>query len=177
MNIAGPQIQTVDGRYFHLDDFSQNVVSVETIAAALSKLCRYTGHCSEFYSVAQHSVMVSRIVPKEDALWGLFHDAAEAYIGDIARPLKRMLKDYLVLEEYIEFGVHSALGLTGMMPKSVQHADLVALATEKRDLLPPGPDWELLKGIEPLPEKIYPLWWKAAESLFLQRAKELGALK
>jgi hypothetical protein len=131
-----PVIQIGSGAYFDLLNPDPATVRVEDIAAALSRLCRFTGHCRRFYSVAQHSTLVSRLVPPELARWGLYHDAAEAYLGDVASPLKRLLPDYKAIEHRVEEAVFAALGLYGPMPPEVKRADLVALAAEKHDLLP-----------------------------------------
>lgn len=168
-----PDILTNQGRYF---DFLQrnNTITVEEVAHALSNICRFGGHTRSFYSVAQHSVMVSLIVPAEDALWGLFHDAAEAYIGDICRPLKNLLPDYLKIESDVESEVLAKLGLTGLKPKSVKEADLIMLATEQRDLMPQHDDeWALIAGISPLPIKISPMSPDMACGFFMHRYQEI----
>src|SRR3972149_10211945 len=85
----GDFILTYSGRRFWpLDPRPEDVV-VEDIAHALGNLCRFTGHTSRFYSVAEHSVHVSDSASAPNKLWGLFHDASEAYLGDLARPTKQ----------------------------------------------------------------------------------------
>ena len=63
-------------------------IDIRDIAHSLSQQCRFTGHTSEFYSVAEHSVLVSEAVPARDAALGLMHDATEAYLADLAKPIK-----------------------------------------------------------------------------------------
>src|SRR5579872_2947230 len=87
-----PWIQTASGLEFPLFEPRLDAINIEDIAHGLSMICRFTGQCARFYSVAEHSVHVSHLVPREDAAWGLLHDAAEAYLGDVASPLKKHLK-------------------------------------------------------------------------------------
>lgn len=163
-------IQTRHGGRFNLLDPGARDIHYKDIAASLSKLCRFTGHVSEFYSVAQHSVLVSLLVPPDDALWGLMHDAAEAYLGDIATPLKNLLPDYKAIEARVEACVFAAEGLTGSMPPSVKQADLRLLAAEKLALLPGSEEWELLAGVRPAPFAITPCWSpQHAEEMFIRR--------
>src|SRR5208282_6622849 len=81
-------IRTFSGGRFYVLEPRVEDVRIEDIAHALSMQCRFTGHVREFYSVAEHSVWVSRYSHREDALWGLLHDASESYIGDMSTPLK-----------------------------------------------------------------------------------------
>ncbi|MFG0247924.1 MAG: phosphohydrolase, partial [Phycisphaeraceae bacterium JB051] len=76
-------IQTYTGKAFYPLREDPGIIDIRDIAHALSLQCRFNGHCSDFYSVAQHSVHVSEVVPQAFALWGLLHDAAEAYMSDL----------------------------------------------------------------------------------------------
>lgn len=173
MTTCSPTILTASGHYFDYTAPESATIRIESIAHALSNLCRFLGHTNEFYSVAQHSVFVSHLVPPEHALAGLLHDAAEAFVGDVVRPLKTLLPEYKALEKRIEGTVLSTFGLLGI-PHCVKHADLVMLATERRDLMPDHEgEWETLTGIEPLSELIVPLPPKEAKNAFLQRFDQI----
>lgn len=170
-----PDILTASGNYFNFIKPADNVILVTDIAHALAHVCRFAGHTREFYSVAQHSVLASLIVPPEDAMAALFHDATEAYIGDVARPLKQLLPDYQAIEERLHGDIFAKLGLPAELPPSVKHADLVMLATEQRDLMPHHDDeWTLIAGIDPLPDRIEPLSPWVACTMFLDRYRQLA---
>ncbi len=163
-------------------------VRIEDIAHALSLLCRFGGHTDVHYSVAQHSLLVVRILERIGApagaqLAGLLHDAHEAYIGDVPTPLKTMLGPaWRDLEASASAAVLQALGVADLMQEwggLVKHADLMALATERRDLIRFDPDlhapWTILDGIPefdaPATEGGWsPLWWEEA---FLDRFASL----
>jgi len=172
-----PTILTRAGHYFDLMAPETSHIDIDTIAHALSHLCRFTGHTSSFYSVAQHSVMVSHLVPRGYELAGLLHDAAEAYIGDVASPLKSLLPDYKAIESRVEAAVLTRFGLPATLPRAVHYADLRALATEQRDLMPPHDDtpWACIEGVEPHPLNIVPMQPYIARHMFLARFKELTA--
>ncbi len=166
------------GRFF-IDDPRAEDVNFDDIASSLAKLCRYTGHTGndknheEFYSVAQHSVIVSRFVPPEMAMIGLLHDAAEAYIGDISKPMKLVVGSKIAeIEDRVYAAIAERFGLPPEIPKEVKMADLRTFATEKRDILSPATaEW----GECPPPYnfKITPVGWRVAESVFRHRYVEL----
>lgn len=169
-----PEILTHTGHYFNFLEPEKSVICVQDIAYALSNINRFNGHTNFPYSVAQHSVSVSHAVPAEDAYDALMHDAAEAYIGDIAKPLKQLLPDYQKIEAHVEEVIFRALGVCNPLPESVKHADLVLLATEQRDIMPEHDDeWTFLRGIKPLPTKIVRMSQHDALLNFIKRYKEL----
>lgn len=157
---------------------SVDLIRIEDIAHALSNQCRFTGHTREFYSVAEHSLMVSRMVPPKDALWGLLHDASEAYLSDIASPVKHTeaYTAYREAEEVLMFCIAQAFGLPTPEPPAVRIADRLALGVEARDLMPPDPVWaEVIAQVpEGCPWRInMTMAPRAAEALFLARYNEL----
>ncbi len=166
----GDWIETATGIQFWPLDPKPEDICVWDIAHALSNMCRFTGHCREFYSVAQHSVLVASIVPEQDRKWALLHDAAEAYLIDLPRPIKRysaLGAEYRQIEARIMQVICERFGLSAECPESIKQADDIALATEKRDLMPnTGKPWEGLP--DPLTETIKPLSPREARSLFMK---------
>jgi hypothetical protein len=168
-------IMTRGGQRFDFRNPHAFNYQIEDIAHSLSQICRFTGHTTRHYSVAQHSVMVSHLVPPEDAMCGLLHDAAEAFLGDVASPLKALLPDYRSLEADVEGAVMVAFGL-GAMPASVKHADLIALSSEAAVLM--APEWDRFGLPEPLRDVrtrllISPQTPLEARAAFMARYREL----
>jgi len=128
-------IQTFSGRRFYPLDPQPDQIDIIDIAHALSHLCRYVGHCKHHYSVAQHSLLVSQHVPAEHALWGLMHDAAEAYLGDVPRPIKALLPAYKDAERRVPAAICARFGLPPDEPPEVKRVDTAILADERRALL------------------------------------------
>ncbi len=153
-------ILTRSGRKFDLANPTADMVDTADLAHSLSMQCRFNGHTSSFYSVAQHCLLVAELVPEEHKLAALLHDATEAYVGDLVRPLKESMREcaryegtkcmYDCTEEYVWEAICQRFDLDPILPDCVKHADLVALATEKRDLMPSHPEpWPCLDGIQP----------------------------
>lgn len=165
---------TASGRKYWPEDPRPEDICIEDIAHALALQCRYGGHCSEFYSVAQHAVYVSEVCDPADALWGLLHDASEAYIVDVPRPLKQAagMEGYTALERRVMAAVCEHFGMPQEMPASVRAADESVLATEARDLMPHHgeagvPLWRLSHA--PHEWTVEPWAWEWAEHTFLKR--------
>lgn len=166
-------IQIQSGHLFDFLEIDASRLTIEVISHALSHLCRFTGHTREFYSVAQHSVFVSWVVPPQDAFAGLMHDAAEAVIGDVSSPLKALLPDYRAVEERVEAELFVRFGLPAKLPDSVKQADRLLLAIEQRDLMPVGERQDDASGLT-LPEtKITPFDPCVAKTMFLRRYAQL----
>ncbi|PTX14408.1 hypothetical protein C8N40_11173 [Pontibacter mucosus] len=178
MNIKDNYIQTYAGHRFHPFDKTRQEICIQDISQALSNICRFTGHTKEFYSVAQHSVLCSLKASPDAALYALLHDASEAYLGDITRPIKITphMEFYLAAEAGIQWHINKRFGLhPGWAPPQiaaeVKEIDNRMLFTEKRDLLPHNLNWGY--EMEPYPEVIEPLPPKDAKLLFLKRFAEL----
>lgn len=175
----GDWLQTYTGvAYWPLDPRADEV-RIEDIAHALSQLCRYTGHCKRFYSVAEHSIHVSRLVPPEHALTGLLHDATEAYINDLNRPLKYQLPQYRQVEDINWLVMAEKFGLPVEMPPCVKQADGAMLWAERRALFMTDAPLAWGMGVpepNPYPELGYIGWSpEVAKFVFLRRFAELVA--
>ncbi len=136
-------ISTYTGRLLDLEQLKVPDIDLVDIAHALSHLCRWTGHTRTFYSVAQHSVLVAdrvwvRTGAPALALAGLLHDAAEAYLGDLASPVKHsaIAAGFRKLEHRVQTVIAARFGLPRELPLIVHEADGELLATEARDLMP-----------------------------------------
>lgn len=160
-------IRTYTGGAIHPLAPKFDAIKIEDIAHGLSLTCRFTGQCKEFYSVAQHSLLVSRYLPEEYKQTGLLHDASEAYLSDVPGPIKKSLRYYLDAEWDIMKVVADKFGIQHPIPKEVKLVDVRVLATEVRDLLtaPEGID----VGARPYGEMpIEPLSPREAEGKFLE---------
>lgn len=173
MVASGPTIRLLSGHYFDLQDPASARFTVNDVAHALAHLCRFTGHTRQFYSVAEHSVLASRIAPPEVALDVLLHDAAEAFIGDVSKPLKALLPDYREVAERVERAVCDRFGLAWPMPAAVKWVDLAMLQAERQWVLGCRDAWPGLEGVEPGPP---PEFWPphTARRQFLARYRELS---
>lgn len=177
----GDWMQTFTGRQFFPTDPRPEEVVAEDIAHALSLICRYGGHVDRFYSVAEHCWLMSYAVPAEDALWALLHDAAEAYVGDMVRPLKRQMPDYCFTEGRVLTAILDRFGIPYVkrtaMPDSVKDADNRILLTERAVLMsaePPGRWFQ--DDMAPLDVTVRGLPPSEIERLYLDRLDELLAV-
>jgi hypothetical protein len=181
-------IQTSTGRKFFPTEPNPGEIVIEDIAHALSYSCRYNGHTSTFYSVAEHSVHVDDLVARrggslEEHRWALLHDASEAYLCDIPRPLKRMpeMQPYRDAEKQLQMAIVTHFGLDPEQPAIVTEMDSFILGTEARQLMwPVHPDWYLTCPGGRLPDEDSVLsqrrlgWPSAvAETLFRHRFSQL----
>jgi uncharacterized protein len=114
-----------------------DMINIHDIANALSKINRFGGHTNRFYSVAQHSVLVAMIVPKQYKLEALLHDATEAYLGDVIKPLKILLgNSYRMLELSFEAAIYRKYNVssTAASKQQIKKADEQMLELEHEAL-------------------------------------------
>lgn len=166
----GDWMQTFTGRVYWPLDPRPADIHIHDIAHALSMLCRYTGHCVRFYSVAEHSVHVSHLVPPKFAFQGLMHDAAEAYTNDIARPLKPYLANYDTVESENWAAVCQVFGIPLQLDPSVKEMDNRICRSEKEQNMRASvrdSDWSHLGE----PAAVHIQCWtpEVAERKFLER--------
>jgi 5'-deoxynucleotidase YfbR-like HD superfamily hydrolase len=170
---SGKFLTTFSGTNVYLDKINPNTINIEDIAHALSNICRFNGHTKDFYSVAQHSVLVSQYCPLELKIIGLLHDASEAYLCDVPSPLKHSdyFIDYADLEEKFTKIILRKFSVFSTIPSEVKEIDEILLHTECRDLMN-NCSW-LKKDAKTLDEKIIPLPPKEAKQLFLETFNKL----
>lgn len=173
-------IQTVSGRRVNPFELWPEDVDIDDIAHALANLCRFCGHTKFFYSVAEHSIHVARVAatrgyPLEMQLQALLHDSAEAYLGDVSRPIKYRdcMADYRAAEEWALVIILEKYGCHPRLDPEIKRIDNALLAHEGRVLLGSTKDWHLteppvegiiLKGYHP----------DDAKAMFLQFFRALG---
>jgi uncharacterized protein len=169
-------IQTYLGGKFHILNPQQDEIDIRDIGHALAMMCRFTGHVRRFYSVAEHCVLGSLLVPQKDALWFLLHDASEAYIADINRPLKHFTgigSEYLPVEALIMKEICQKFRLSLDEPASIKKTDNAMLIAEKEQLLAPL-EWDSKWGDIKAAEIKVRCWApEVAEVEFLHRYYEL----
>ena len=196
---------TLSGKQWDLNNPQIAQVNWADIAESLAKQCRFNGHCQGFYSVAQHSCLVADLisdyiprdiresVPPAARLYALLHDAHEAYFGDITTPAQQLLNldknrsRLATARKQHDQAIFAAAGLSPNPSIFVQHwiiqADLKALMTEWRDLVPYHPLPDSLTKPQPItdvvitahPQRIKPMHWTKAMDLWLQRFEEYSA--
>lgn len=171
-------ILTYSGRMLDVLTPDPEDINPIDIAHALSNLCRFTGHTRHFYSVAQHSVLVASLLPRELRFMGLMHDAAEAYVADMSKPIKNLLGNYRELEASVWKAICIRFDLPIDLPDAVKRADTLALGMEKRDLMPEHPEvWPLLAGLTLPPTPVLPLGPEDARFIWLEAYDTLQGVK
>lgn len=145
------------------------MIHPEDVAGALSKICRFGGHSSEFYSVAQHSVFVSALVPDQLRFPALMHDAAEAYLGDVIKPLKVLLGNvYEDLEERFMQVICKRFAIDPDLLPLIKGYDKLALEIEHERFQKGNPDrWDTEMHLHGLDG--HALTPDAARVMFLRR--------
>ena len=171
---VGPTILLQGGTYFDLLDPANSPFTIEDIAHGLAHTCRFAGQCSRFYSVAEHCVLASHVAAPEFALRTLMHDAAEAFTGDVTRPLKSILPAYKAIERTIEAAIAERFKIGDWNVAEVKAVDLEMLAAEQQMMMPAIIDnWAVLAGVTPAPIEF--AFWRphTARQAFLDRYAEL----
>ncbi len=171
-----PSMISTDTGFFDILKPETYPFPIEEIAHALSNICRYTGHVSRFYSVAEHCVLVSRLAPKRYALESLLHDAAEAYLGDVSAPLKRLLPDYKAIELDVEKAIANRYNLSFPFDPRVKKADAEAYWAERATIAKPPAGAEDTLWLQEYKEpKLKPIGLSptSAEREFLERYWEI----
>lgn len=176
---VGNWMQTFSGGAYWPEDPRPEDVRIADIAHHLSMICRFTGAVKRFYSVAEHSVHVSHLVPRADALAGLMHDATEAYLTDVNKPVKSSpeMQGYRELEALNWFVISRKFELPSVLPQCVHDAD-VAMYLAEHDMLmrpPPFPDHSMGFATSIVPPRSWVAGWSPehAEENFLRRFAEL----
>jgi uncharacterized protein len=178
----GPYLQTVSGRWVNPFEPDPDQLDPGDIARALANQCRFGGHCRVFYSVAQHSVIVSQLVEErggdaEESFAALMHDAAEAYLGDMPHPLKHrspLGAAFKAAEDHLERAIRDRFRIKPDVPE-IKRADRALLATERRAFSAETWHWPELEGVEALDLELTAWSPDAAALAFADRFAELDA--
>jgi uncharacterized protein len=179
---AGPYLQTVSGRWVNPFDPDPAQLDAGDIARALANQCRFGGHSRVFYSVAQHCVIVSRVVEQrggdvEDAFAALMHDAGEAYLGDMPHPLKHrsaLGAAFRDAEARLEEAIRDRFRIKATVPE-IKRVDRALLATERRAFSAEVWHWPELENVEPLELELSAWSPDRAADEFARRYAELEA--
>jgi hypothetical protein len=163
----GEWLYTNSGKHFYPFDPHEDDICIEDIAHHLAHICRYTGACDQHYSVAQHSIHVSKLVLPANAMWGLLHDAPEAYVNDLARPYKRGIPIVSEIEDRIMQVIAKKYGLCWPMPEDVHHI----VHDEAKRLFRHPPEW--INQFRSFDLHVSPWPAAVAKNRFLDRFKEL----
>jgi len=179
-----PFILTYTGKAIHFDNITPACIDIRDIAHSLSHICRYTGHTNMFYSVAQHSLLVSEKIPGGPAvkLTALLHDGAEAYTNDLASPLKKWMdvegaccNVYASLQDSLTAMIYNKYGVKDIHP-DVRLYDLAAGVFEAEGFMGLSPE-DLIKY--QFPTQYRGLWqpWEPQAFAGTQVDREFGEVE
>ena len=171
-------LQTFSGHRVSVMNPQTSQIHLGDIGYALAKQCRFNGHCDQFYSVAEHSVrgsvLAEEMCNKDAAREFLMHDATEAYLGDLIRPVKRMIPQFEDIEQGFWKAISDKFSLPYVHSEEVHYLDNVMVTWEKRDMLPFSEEWPNLPDINHLSLPIIRAWrWEDAFDEFQTRFLEL----
>jgi hypothetical protein len=147
-NRKGSFMQTFSKKIVYPLDPKEEEICIEDIAHALSMLCRFTGHSNYFYSVCEHSLLVASLLPDDLKLTGLLHDATEAYINDLSRPLKKSLPEYKEIELRLQEVIARKFNLVYPFPELIKEVDDAVLMAEQIVMMG--------EQVQPWPEQVAP---------------------
>lgn len=198
----GDWIQTRSGVKFHILDPRPEDFRIEDIAHALSHACRFGGHVCRFYCVAEHSVRMARFIaktmgyrpewpefratlgpsnrilrPGDYVYAALMHDASEAYLGDLPRPIKHLpeFAFYREHEDRLMRHIASRFRFEYPVPPIIKAADDAHMASEARDLMSPvTKNWHLKYDL--LPGRVKPWSPRKAKREFMSLFYQVNPL-
>ena len=181
--VSGPTVLLSSGRYYDFENPETSELSIEDVAYGLGYTVRFRGQCilratgrHVFYSVADHCVIMSHIVPPELAYDALMHEVGETVCGDVPGPLKPICPDIHAVEKRCEAAGFRQFEVAMLNKAEIKRHDLIMLATERRDLMPwSGEKWAWLDlpGVEPLADRIWPRSPDESAHAFIRRYQEL----
>ncbi len=172
------QALTLSGKIMDFDNPDPYQIDLDDVATGLANVCRFSGQLSEFYSVAQHCLMVAAKAPAHLKAHALLHDAAEAFMGDVPRPVKLLCPQYKDVEAAMELAIRMRFQLDPLseeQEKRLKEIDQRALLTEARDLkLTSSNDWLDVPGEAYQEECIHAMTPEQAKRAWLIAAEVLG---
>lgn len=163
-------------RFWPLDPKPEEIF-IEDIACSLSNICRFTGHVKHFLSVGQHSLTVSKLCSHKNALAGLMHDAAEAYVNDVSRPVKPFLNNFKEIEDNILEVIFNKYNIEWPITDEIHMIDRKLCITEARDLDHDITQWGDYEKIITYEFKIEPIGPGESAPLFINRFNKLMEIK
>lgn len=166
-------VRTFTGSEVDLLNTHRDTISIVDIAHHLSKLDRYNGAGAFTYSVAQHSLFVAEILPDDLKLWGLLHDATEAYLGDVVSPLKKLLPGYREIEQKLMGKIAERFAFEMPRPAFVKAADTAVMVAEMNQVMN-WPDLAEQQCAAPANIRIHHRTWQDVRAEFLVKFNEYG---